>query len=558
MYVSLIDELKKLICSVLPKTSFCHYEHKVGFPVLLHSVVYLVDEYIQNILHNNEKSIIALEKSENDKNQKQTDNENQKDEDKNDSEIDMGDEEDLIESALLLMDEYIHLFPSDMAEPEFHENMIQYVKNAFAFICSEEEEEFSDENEDDDTYDNVLHHAAETFYDTIMPRRSYPYTRVIQALDHAIIEKKIKGLQSRPQPKQRTSEWYTFRYNLITASNAYKAFENQNTQNQLICEKCVPMSTTTTTSQNYKFVNTNSSLHWGQKYEPLSAMFYEKTYKTKIGDFGCIQHDTYNFLGASPDGINVDPNTKRYGRMLEIKNIVNREINGIPKKEYWVQMQLQMEVCDLDECDFLETRFKEYNENMIVKVEEEGLPVETPEQAFYKDGDFRCSAMGEWKGIILYFTKQNGEPHYEYIPTHIETAEDFETWSQETIDQLQEGETPMMWIRNIYWKLEEWSCVLVERNRFWFEKNIPALQHIWSIIEKERQTGYEHRMPKKRMLKSEPNVSTSSSETPSCLIRVNKQTNKTHIISEPSTLSNGVIKIRTQSFDESKTIVLHP
>ena len=45
--------------------------------------------------------------------------------------------------------------------------------------------------------------------------------------------------------------------------------------------------------------------------------------------------------------------------MLEIKNIVNREINGIPKKEYWIQMQLQMEVCDLGECDFLETRFKE-------------------------------------------------------------------------------------------------------------------------------------------------------------------------------------------------------
>ena len=539
MYVSVIEELNKLICSFFPKTSFCHNEHKVGFPVLVHSVMYLVDEYIQNILHTNEKNIIALEKSDKDK-----DKDNEKE--KKDSEMDMGDEEDLIESALLLMDEYIHLFPSDMAEPEFHENMIQYVKNAFAFICSEEEE-FSDENEDDDTYDDLLHHAAETFYDTIMPRRSYPYTCIIQSLDHAIIEKKIAGLRSRPQPKQRTPEWYIFRYNLITASNAYKAFENQNTQNQLICEKCVPMNTSATAAQDYKFVNMNSTLHWGQKYEPLSAMFYEKTYKTKIGDFGCIQHDVYPFLGASPDGINVNPNTKRYGRMLEIKNIVNREINGIPKKEYWVQMQLQMEVCDLDECDFLETRFQEYN---VQSPQLDGLPVETPEQAFYKDGDFRCSAMGEWKGIILYFSKQNGEPHYEYIPTHIETLEEFETWSQETIDRLQEGEIPMMWIRNIYWKLEEWSCVLVERNRFWFEKNIPTLQYIWSIIENERQTGYEHRMPKKRILKSEPNV--SSSENPSCLIRVNKQTNKTHINSEP----NGVIKIRTQSFDESKTIVL--
>ena len=46
--------------------------------------------------------------------------------------------------------------------------------------------------------------------------------------------------------------------------------------------------------------------------------------------------------------------------MLEIKNVVSREISGIPKFEYWVQMQIQMEVCDLNECDFLETKFVEY------------------------------------------------------------------------------------------------------------------------------------------------------------------------------------------------------
>ena len=44
-------------------------------------------------------------------------------------------------------------------------------------------------------------------------------------------------------------------------------------------------------------------------------------YKTKVKDYGCIQHDKYKFLGASPDGINVDINiTTLYGRMVEIKN----------------------------------------------------------------------------------------------------------------------------------------------------------------------------------------------------------------------------------------------
>ena len=53
---------------------------------------------------------------------------------------------------------------------------------------------------------------------------------------------------------------------------------------------------------------------------------------TKISDFGCIQHEKYNYIGASPDGINTDPNSILYGRMLEIKNIVNRDITGIPKE----------------------------------------------------------------------------------------------------------------------------------------------------------------------------------------------------------------------------------
>ena len=32
--------------------------------------------------------------------------------------------------------------------------------------------------------------------------------------------------------------------------------------------------------------------------------------------------------------------------MLEIKNPVSREITGIPKEEYWIQMQLQMEMSE--------------------------------------------------------------------------------------------------------------------------------------------------------------------------------------------------------------------
>ena len=123
----------------------------------------------------------------------------------------------------------------------------------------------------------------------------------------------------------------------------------------MIIEKCEPINI-----NKFKCTNCNSPLHWGQKYEPLSVLYYEYINKSSVSEFGCIPHNKYSYLAASPDGIICDEESEIYGRMLEIKNVVSREITGIPKMEYWIQMQLQMEVCNLNECDFLETKFVEY------------------------------------------------------------------------------------------------------------------------------------------------------------------------------------------------------
>jgi hypothetical protein len=171
---------------------------------------------------------------------------------------------------------------------------------------------------------------------------------------------RLELLAHVPQAEQRTKEWYETRHRLITASNAYKAFEPDSARNQLIYEKCQPLKydeMEDPENKKFELVNIDSPMHWGQKYEPVSVMYYENLFSTEVSEYGCIQHETYKFLGASPDVIVSDPVLPRFGRMLEIKNIVNRDIDGIPKKEYWIQMQLQMETCDLNECDFLECSF---------------------------------------------------------------------------------------------------------------------------------------------------------------------------------------------------------
>jgi putative phage-type endonuclease len=379
-------------------------------------------------------------------------------------------------------------------------------------------------------------------------------------------------LKSKPQPEQRTNEWYEFRHNLITASNAYKAFESDAMKNQLIYEKCQPIKTVSgsSDSQNQsKQININTPFHWGQKYEPVSVMIYEYTYNTKIGDFGCIKHDKYSFLGASPDGINIDPNSEKYGVMLEIKNIVNREITGIPKKEYWVQTQLQMETCDLDECDFLETRFIEYeNENAFLMDTDNNQNIEK-------------TSKNEYKGVIMYFANKDGNPFYVYKPMNIKTYLDFQKWEETEMERLES--IGYIWIKNLYWRLDCISCVLIKRNTKWFNENLHFLEELWKTVEYERVHGYTHRAPKSSKKQTKNRIEPTVSNKSICLIKINSHTGdamldkESEYVSEPIPISTNAtktvqissttnpntnpvnkpntlqfFKIRTQSFDESK------
>jgi putative phage-type endonuclease len=410
---------------------------------------------------------------------------------------------ELMETALHLMEEYVINNPTAISEPDFHEDLLEEIKDIF-YIQFEEQILGSDFIEDD--LNELLEEAFNIFITTFYPERSnnqVPNIVILETdsntttniVDQDFKEQKIIGLREIPQPVQRTPEWYQFRWNLITASNAWKAFESQSTINQLIYEKCQPIKKFDGDGdEDVKMVNTNTSLHWGQKFEPLSVLIYEHKYKTIVEDFGCIQHPTYKFIGASPDGIIVNKNCDRYGRMLEIKNVVSRDINGIPKKEYWIQMQLQMEVCDLDECDFLETKFTEY----------------TDYNAYKND------TTDKMKGIIIYFHTKDGKPFYVYKPLE-ET--DITKWEDDTLSLYQSDKYNYTYMKFIYWKLDVFSCVLVLRNKDWFKNNIPQLEKVWKIIEQERVSGYEHRAPVKKAKKEEGNKPFTSTGTQGCLLK---------------------------------------
>jgi len=281
---------------------------------------------------------------------------------------------------------------------------------------------------------------------------------------------------------QRSEEWYAMRSNLLTASNIYKCFGSNSEKNQLIYEKCKEYNEKSQINDNeIKYVNTDSSLQYGVRYEEITVNIYEKRNNVKIGLFGCIPHDTINFLGASPDGIVITPESPKFGRLIEIKNPKTREIKDDIKWEYWCQVQNQMEVCDLDIAEFIETKFSEYES----------------EYEYSNDGSFIYTENGNEKGIILYFC-ENGKPIYEYKPLDMEHDE-YEIWFGKKINEYVNKNIP--YVGCFYWKLEIFHVLYIERNRKWFHDNLPLMKELWDIILYERENGYNHRKPKPRSVK---------------------------------------------------------
>lgn len=385
-----------------------------------------------------------------------------------------------------------------LSMPDFYKTIV----NEITYLFYEQWLDVGFCNEDDyHDIEELTSSITELYFEFCgIPKRSIAYLSIepgIYSDGYAeTMTIRIDELRVMPQPIQRTKEWYEFRYNLITASNLWKVFASQSQQNSLIYEKCKPLVIHDSVTNGS--CNTESTLHWGVKYEPVSILVYEHMFHTQIEDFGCIPHTVYSFIGASPDGINVDIGCpERYGRMLEIKNICNREITGIPKEEYWIQTQIQMEVCNLNECDFFETRFKEFDS----------------EDAFYNNVD-----KHDYKGIILHFVQRtagygtdhptnipyNNSPIYKYMPIDSNyKKEDINQWISLQKDSMR---SIYVLYKTIYWYLEEYSCVLIPRNTQWFQCAVPKIRDLWNIVVKERVDGYEHRASKKRINKSDIKV----------------------------------------------------
>lgn len=279
-------------------------------------------------------------------------------------------------------------------------------------------------------------------------------------LKEKYLREQVKTLKKIFQPEQKTKEWYEMRNNMLTASDwgTVLGENHYSNSNEVLKKKC---------GDNAFF--TNAAMQWGNKYESVAVLIYEHRNDVKVLEFGCLQHPFIPFLGASPDGITED------GVMLEIKCPTSRKITGIPPRYYWCQVQGQLEVCELDRCDFLECSIKEY----------------TSEEDYLNDnfnGNFLLNKYGNEKGVVVeIFKKSDKTFFFDYSPVCFINKE-LELWKD--VINFKYNKDNFIVSSYSYWYLEEVSCVPIYRNQEWFNEAKVQLEIFWNKVLKYRNLGF--------------------------------------------------------------------
>lgn len=92
----------------------------------------------------------------------------------------------------------------------------------------------------------------------------------------------------------------------------------------------------------------------GLRYEDVVRQRFAQRHGISIRETGLRFHRKYKWLTASPDGYS--PELKA---LTEFKVREDISVGGIPYK-YWIQMQIQMEVWDVNTCYYCENKVREY------------------------------------------------------------------------------------------------------------------------------------------------------------------------------------------------------
>tara|TARA_B100001094_G_C18167586_1_gene793088 strand:- start:783 stop:1916 length:1134 start_codon:yes stop_codon:yes gene_type:complete len=296
-------------------------------------------------------------------------------------------------------------------------------------------------------------------------------------------KRKLIELKKLKLPDQRSPEWYEMRKKRLTASSLASAIgkDHFTSRDELILSKLEP-----------KPYESNPITEWGVKYEDVAIMFYEELYNVKVLDFGLVPHPEFDAFGASPDGICDDTGNLEYiGRMVEIKCPPKRKFTATVPPHYKMQVLGQLEVCDLDECDFFQVKIEEYDNYE-----------DYCKDIFIIDDSIVVGRtnLNYPKGVTITY-KIDDKLIYKYCRLN-QTNEELLKWIEEnkteTIHEVK------------WWKITRYECTLVKRDNDWWVEIVGSILKFYNDLlyykndENRKELKEKVEKSKKRYRKNKP------------------------------------------------------
>lgn len=294
---------------------------------------------------------------------------------------------------------------------------------------------------------------------------------------------------------QRTPEWYQARQTMVTASDVAQALgrAKYGSQKQFYQKKCCAGGDGPDAGPFASGAALPPPLKWGVMFEPVANAIYASRNVARIHEFGLLRHRTVPFLGASPDGIT------HHGVMLEIKCPWRRKINGEVPLQYYYQIQAQLEVCGLEECDYVECEFEEAlgGADEVARDEEHAAAYGDAPLDPCSRGVFLEFAVALASTPVPSFPPSPDEPapapapahtatttFYVYPPDHCVPLEKLVRWAASETERVnrEKGGGDNVFTRQHWWRLNKYGVVRVVRDPEFVQGMLDQLAPVWDRV----------------------------------------------------------------------------
>jgi len=290
----------------------------------------------------------------------------------------------------------------------------------------------------------------------------------------------LQALMAKPQTSQHSADWYAQRRNRLTASEFAQILDGR--RGALLRSKVEPApegapadrapQAPVAIAQPDGEMNATS---WGHRFEPVVRDILELESAgvgTVYDTLGRFTHAEIPWLSASPDGVVLSGPLA--GRLVEIKSPKTRVPGTFVPDEYYVQMQIQMEVCGCDAVEFVEAQFAQRPVQLATTEEPASLSAE----------DLSALQAAPWKGRIEVYGFAESPDSWVYRYSRpVEDLEDLE----ETPAPPPPTDLPLL--ESSIWWLVGWHPRTVLRNAAWWaETGWPAAQLFWAEVQSLRES----------------------------------------------------------------------